>query len=438
MADATVIPSQSAAPAESPVVTPTPDAGAWRRVQQRARTITPRDVARFAVVGGALVALAWLADQSWQSLIPFVVGGFIAYAVLPIVDRLDRIMPRWFASLFMVVAVLVFIALFIGTLVPVLVNQFLILIGRLPSLDQIQQSGSQLQQSLSGLPAPLRVALRDIVDEIGASFSTSINTFIQNLPQMTVLAFEGVINTIGAVLGLLVLPTWLATVLKDNRQGVRAINQLLPQRARMDFWALIRIIDRSLRSFLQQQVALGLTVGLGMAVVALLIDRTGVVDVKYPVAAAMIVGTLELIPEVGPVVIYLLLLLAGATGGIPVMALYVGSYFVVHKLASNFVAARVHTSVQEPHVAVMAVVAVVLSQLGFVYALLSVPLIVLSRDIFRYVYGRLSDPPRPAGLLPDDKTPIAPPEQQVLIKTRPPLVYRRAARRRPIQPITNR
>jgi hypothetical protein len=67
---------------------------------------------------------------------------------------------------------------------------------------------------------------------------------------------------------------------------------------------------------------------------------------------------------------------------------------------------------------------------GFVYALLSVPIIVLSRDVFRYVYGRLSDPPRPAGLLPDDPRPIAPPDQQVFIKLRKPMVYRRAAPRR--------
>jgi hypothetical protein len=80
----------------------------------------------------------------------------------------------------------------------------------------------------------------------------------------------------------------------------------------------------------------------------------------------------------------------------------------------------------------MALLAIMLSQVGFVYALLSVPIIVLSRDIFRYAYGRLSDPPRPAGLLPDDPRPIASPEQQVLITTRKPLVYRRVAvKRRP-------
>ena len=79
-----------------------------------------------------------------------------------------------------------------------------------------------------------------------------------------------------------------------------------------------------------------------------------------------------------------------------------------------------------------ALLAIMLSQVGLVYALLSVPIIVLSRDIFRYVHGRLNDPPRPAGLLPDDPRPIASPDQQVLITTRKPLVYRRVAvRRRP-------
>jgi hypothetical protein len=73
-----------------------------------------------------------------------------------------------------------------------------------------------------------------------------------------------------------------------------------------------------------------------------------------------------------------------------------------------------------------------------VYALLSVPIIIMSRDLFRYVYGRLGDPRRPAGLLPDDPRPIAPPDQQVLVKLRKPLVYRRVTRRRPGQPVASR
>lgn len=409
-----------------------PEVSAWHQLGQQTRRTRPRTVVRAALVIGALAALVWLANTAWQSLVPFVVGGFVAYAVLPFVNRLDRIMPRWFASLVVVTGVLVFIVLFIVTLIPLIVQQVLVLINSLPTFDQIQQSKAQIDQSLGSLPGPLRTAVRQMLDEAGLSFRAQIDNFIMTLPQFTVQTALGLFNTIGTVLGLLVLPTWLLIVLKDGKQAVREINKLLPARTRLDFWSIVRISDRSLRAFLQQQVTQAFWVGAVMAVVALLLDRFGVVDIKYPVAAAMVVGTFELIPEIGPILVYIFLFLSGAAHGGPIVAIYLGSYFLARKFVGQYVDARVATHVKEPHAAVMALLAIMLSQIGFVYALLSVPIIVLSRDIFRYVYGRLNDPPRPAGLLPDDPKPIASPDQQVLVTVRKPLVYRRvAAKRRP-------
>ena len=410
----------------------------WQNIGQQARHTRPVTVARYILVIGALATLLWLANTAWQSLVPFVVGGFIAYAVLPFVNRLDRVMPRWFASLLAVGGVLAFIALFIATLVPVIVRQVLILINSLPTMDQIVQGRAQLDQALSTLPEALRTAIDQFVTEAGQSYRASIDNFIRQLPQVTVSAVFGLLDTISAVLGLLVLPTWLLLVLKDGKQGVREINKLVPTRARLDFWSIVRIVDRSLRAFLQQQVTQAFLVGASVAVVALVLDRSGLADVKYPVAMAMIIGTFELIPEIGPIIVYILLAFSGLGQGLSVMVIYLGSYFLIRKFVGQFVEARVAANVKEPHAAVMALLAIMLSQIGFVYALLSVPIIVLSRDIFRYVYGRLGDPPKPAGLLPDDPKPIAPPDQQVLVTLRKPLVYRRTARRRTVQPTTNR
>jgi hypothetical protein len=47
------------------------------------------------------------------------------------------------------------------------------------------------------------------------------------------------------------------------------------------------------------------------------------------------------------------------------------------------------------------VLAIALSQLGLIWILLAAPLAAVTRDVFRYVYGRLQDPPLPAGVLPD-------------------------------------
>ena len=420
------------APEPTLVVTPPapPEVSAWQKLGQRTRRTTPVTVARYALVIGALAALVWLADTAWQSLVPFVVGGFIGYAVLPFVNRFDRFMPRWFASLIAVLGVLAFIALFIATLVPVIVQQVMVLINGLPTAEQLQQGRIQLGQSLGTLPPALHTAISEFVTDTEQAFRMNIDNFVQQLPHVTVAAALGLINTIGVVLGLLVVPTWLLIVLKDGRQGVREINRLLPARARLDFWSMVRIVDRSLRAFLQQQVTQALLVGAGITAVAWGLDRLNIVDVKYPLAAGLIIGTLELIPEIGPIIVYILLALIGASRGWTPTIIYVVSYFVIRRFVRQFVDARVATHVKEPHAAVMALLAIMLSQIGFVYALLSVPIIVLSRDLFRYVYGRLGDPPRPAGLLPDDARPIAPPEQQVLITTRKPLVYRRAAIRR--------
>jgi hypothetical protein len=46
-----------------------------------------------------------------------------------------------------------------------------------------------------------------------------------------------------------------------------------------------------------------------------------------------------------------------------------------------------------------------MSQFGVVWLVIAAPLIVVARDVFRYVCGRLGSPPRPSGVLPDQPWP---------------------------------
>jgi predicted PurR-regulated permease PerM len=103
------------------------------------------------------------------------------------------------------------------------------------------------------LPEPLRVAIRQMLDETRLSFRAQIDQFIMTLPQVTVQAGLGLLSTLSAVLGLLVLPTWLLIVLKDGKQAVREINQLVPARARLDFWSICASAI-VVHAFLQRQV----------------------------------------------------------------------------------------------------------------------------------------------------------------------------------------
>src|SRR5262245_50728856 len=58
-----------------------------------------RTLARWLLVAVALYVIGWLLYNALASMTPFILGLVLAYVLLPIVNRLDRKMPRWLAIL---------------------------------------------------------------------------------------------------------------------------------------------------------------------------------------------------------------------------------------------------------------------------------------------------------------------------------------------------
>jgi hypothetical protein len=84
-----------------------------------------------------------------------------------------------------------------------------------------------------------------------------------------------------------------------------------------------------------------------------------------------------------------------------VLGLYVGIQFVVKRLLKD----RIEQRIINVNPALLVLVIVALSQLGFFWLFLAAPVAGVARDLFRYLYGRMSEPPRPAGLLPNEPLP---------------------------------
>ena len=79
-----------------------------------------------------------LVVASWPALLPFIVGAVLAYAVLPVANRLDAFMPRVLAAL---LAELLAVGLLLGValvVVPPLLNGLIIVAGKLPAPAEIQ------------------------------------------------------------------------------------------------------------------------------------------------------------------------------------------------------------------------------------------------------------------------------------------------------------
>ena len=113
----------------------------------------------------------------------------------------------------------------------------------------------------------------------------------------------------------------------------------------------------------------------------------------------MFAGAVQVVPELGPILGFFPALLLLAYD--PQRALiYVVVYVVARLLSGWLVGGRLLEARLRVHPAILIPGVVVLSQVGLLALLLSAPILAFGSDLVRYLHGRLSEPPRPAGVLP--------------------------------------
>ncbi len=414
---------------ETPAAEAQPSTGAWQQLWLRLRGVTPDALVRFVLSLGALAVLGWLVWSAWIALTPFFMGSVIAYTVLPLVNRLNRFLPRLIAVLLALSLVVGLVILFFALLVPIVGEQIYAAYLALPGLEEIRAYVSRLDQYLATLPEPTQAVIANLRAQAMAKAQANAQAYLGELVNLVVSGVLGVVNTIGFILGFLVVPAWVLMVLQDQRQAARALNRLLPDWLRADFWAVLRILDGALGAFLRGQLLTAMVVaGLTFLGLELLVRLMGLQNaLRYELLLAMIAGLTQLIPNIGPFLGAIPAVLIGLSVSTRLGLLIIVVYVIVQQIVVSFVAPRVERNVIDIHPALMIMIIVALSQIGFWWVLLATPITAIIYNLYRYVYGRFSEPPRPAGLLPDEPLPAAPaqPAPEMV-----PLVYRRGRARR--------
>jgi predicted PurR-regulated permease PerM len=367
-----------------------------------------RRLARWALVLASLYGVGWLLWQARAALTPFVIGAILAYLFLPLVNRFERHMPRWAAILAVYLLVLLLVVVFISFIVPPLAEQVGQLIRALPDLPTLQRwvdmATNEYQAILSSLPENMQVEVQSGVD---AAITQALNTirtnflsYLRGVGTFLLTSALSVVNTVSFLLGFFLIPFWLFYVLMDQRAGRNALDRALPARARADFWSVIAIVDHDFSGYLRGQLILGAAVGSAAAVGLTLLNLLGL-EVPYVLILAVIAGVTELIPLIGPILgsipAIALGFADGPTTGIAVVILYIA----IQQLENNFLVPRIVGDSVGLHAAVLMVLLVVCSQaFGIIGAILSAPVGAVCRDVFQYLYGRLSEPPSPPGMMP--------------------------------------
>jgi predicted PurR-regulated permease PerM len=369
---------------------------------------TPRRIARWILVLSALYGVGWLLWHARSALTPFIIGIILAYLLLPLVNRLSARQPRWAAILFVYLGGFAVLLTFFAYIVPLLADQIGQLIGAFPSIDQIRVWSNMVlaeyQQILATLPAGMR---GEVEQNVSVLINNGLGTlranfvgYLQGLGSFLLDSLLSVVNTVTFLLGFFLIPFWLFYVLMDQRAGAEVLNRMLPGWLRADFWSLMEIIDHDISGYVRGQIILGLSVGAAAGLGLFILDLFGF-HVNYILLLAVIAAITELIPVIGPILgavpAVILGFIDSPTTGVAVLLLYVA----IQQLENNFLVPRIVGDSVGLHPAVLMVLLVVCSQVfGLAGAILSAPMGAISRDVFAYLYGRLSEPPLPAGLLP--------------------------------------
>lgn len=376
-------------------------------MRARLRAIPPQSVGR-GIIGVSVGALAlWVAAASWPALAPYLIGGLIGYASIPLVNALDRVMPRTLAAILSLIVALGLVALFVYLVVPPFISGLARLAEMIPDPDAASGSVGEIESWLQSLPGPVAVVAIQVFHGVISGLQTGLTNIAGNVTDFIVAQTLGILSTINFVFGLFVLPVWMTSFLATDRAADRAF-QFLPASAQPDARAIVRIVDRSAATFLRARALLAILTGVFVYLGLEVASRLGAdVTPRAQVAVATLLGVLQLIPELGLLVGFLPVLLAAAISGLGAGVLLGGVYLGSEMLAARIAEARIKGGLREMSPLLLIPAIVAMSQFGLLWLFLAAPVVGIVVDLARYGYNRLGDPPVPAGVIPGEIQPPA-------------------------------
>jgi predicted PurR-regulated permease PerM len=328
--------------------------------------------------------------RAHAALVPFFLGFILAYMLVPLVDLIDRHSPRflrrWRAS--RKLAIILVYLLVLGGIAGLLAYF-------IPTITtQAAEFGGTLPGYLEQMDRLLTVDMQEMLDRIPDWISDSVENTVQNAVATLADTFrrgiEGTLRTLwqtlGFIIGMLIVPIWLFYVLNDTDRLGRRLRRMIPEQFLPDARNMWTIIDSLLSAYIRGQLLVCLLVGL-MSTILLLAFR-----INMALLLGTLAGIFEIIPFLGPwlgaIPAVLIALLRS-----PVTALWVAlGFFVIQQIESNLLSPRIAGRAVRFHPAVVMILVVVGSEVaGLLGVLLAVPVAAVVRDVFQYLYLRTTE-----------------------------------------------
>lgn len=220
-------------------------------------------------------------------LLPFIVGGAIAYFLDPVADRLERMgLSRVAATTIISLVALLLVVLLVLAVIPTLVNQLTALINAAPDIAKRLQGFlldrfPELADSTS--------TIRQTLSEIGMAIQARGAELAQGV-------LSSALGVISIVLFIVVVPVVAFYLLLDWDDMVAKIDSMLPLDHAPTIRRLAREVNAVLAGFVRGQVSVCLALGTFYAVALM------AAGLQFGLIVGAIAGAITFIPYVGSLV----------------------------------------------------------------------------------------------------------------------------------------
>jgi predicted PurR-regulated permease PerM len=220
-------------------------------------------------------------------LLPFLVGGAIAYFLDPVADRLERWgMSRVGATATITLVAILVVVLLVLAIIPTLVDQAVALVNSAPAIAaSVQTFLLERFPELSDSTSTARQTLAEIATAIqarGAALASGV--------------LNSALSVIGAIVFIVVVPVVAFYMLLDWDRMIARIDALLPRDHAPMLRRIATEIDGVLAGFVRGQVTVCLILGTYYSVALML------AGLDYGLVVGAVAGMLTFIPYVGALI----------------------------------------------------------------------------------------------------------------------------------------
>ena len=273
-----------------------------------------------------LIALGLFVYQISGILLPFVLAFILAYALHPIVNQMEKKMPRGIASGILVIASLVVAVSLILIVAPILQSQVMEFTLRVPKL--VNLIWDKLKDVLTyGRQNMTEQQLYQLSDSVSG---TALNIF-QGLGTALMRIISGGMAVFSLVSLLLITPVVLFYLMRDWPHVSRNVKEMIPMTKKTVAENLMKEINTTLAGFIRGQASVCLILAIYYA------TALSVMGLEMGVLVGILTGVMIFIPYIGYGIGLILSVLLGLLQGLSMgQWLWLGIIFLIGQIAESY------------------------------------------------------------------------------------------------------